>query len=83
MGFKKEIITKLDKIETTVNVQSQQLAIYNHELQDHTKRSLLLEERIQPLEQSHLFWNKLSKAIISIMALLAASATVYHYYFFK
>lgn len=72
MSFKKEVVDKLVKIEI-------QLGVNNRILDEHHKRSTLMEERIKPLEASHVFFNKLSKAIIAFIAIIASIASIYSY----
>lgn len=72
MSFKHDVRESLTEIKV-------ELGKMNVELKDHTRRSTNLEERVVPLEQSHVFFNKLSKAIAALAGVLAACATVLHY----
>lgn len=72
MGFKKDVLDKLGKIES-------QLAVNNKILETHERRSTNLEERVIPLEQSHLFFNKLSKGMMALLGIIASCAAAYHY----
>lgn len=83
MGFKKEVLEKLDKIESKLVEQSVNLALNNSVLTEHHKRSTQLEARVAPLESSHVFVNKLSKAIAAIIAMTAGIAASYHYFLSK
>lgn len=72
MGFKKEVMDQLTKIEV-------QLGVNNTILAEHHKRSLMLEERITPLEHSHIFTTKLLKGLVSLLAAVAAISTALNY----
>lgn len=72
MAFKKDVIEKLGKIES-------QLAVNNKILETHEQRSTDLHLRLKPLEDSHIFFNKLSKAIIALVGIIASIAAVYSY----
>ena len=72
MSFKEDVRQNLTEIKV-------ELGKMNVELREHTRRSTNLEERVVPLESSHIFWNKLSKTIAAIVALLSAAATIYNY----
>jgi hypothetical protein len=76
MGFKKEVVEKLTKIEV-------QLGINNQILQVHEQRSNDLHLRVKPLEDSHVFFMKLSKAIISIVAVSAGILGIIKYLVMK
>lgn len=83
MSFKREVLEKLDKIESRITEQVVNLALNTKVLDEHHKRSTQLEERVKPLEQSHLFTSKLLKAAMSTVAIVAACASAYHYIFTK
>ncbi len=72
MSFKKEVMEKLVKIEVQLGVNTEVLA-------EHQRRSTNLEERVKPLESSHVFFNKLAKAIIAFIAVIASIASIYSY----
>ncbi len=86
MAFKKEVLDKLISIEEKahgiamkVHEQTIQLSVNNKILDEHHKRSTHLEERIKPIEDSQIFFNKLAKALIACMGVLASAAAIYHY----
>jgi len=79
MSFKKEVIEKLTSIEMKVHEQAIQLGLNNRILDEHHKRSLNLEERVKPLEQSHVFFNKMSKVLLTVVGVLASIASIYRY----
>lgn len=81
MSFKRDVLDKLDRIESKITEQAINLAINNKVLDEHHKRSTHLEERVKPLEQSHVFTSKLLKAAMGLIALVAACASAYHYIF--
>lgn len=81
MGFKEEVITRLDKLTERQQEHTVQLVLCNKILDEHHKRSTQLETRVLPLEHSHIFTTKLLKAILSIITLIAACASAYHYLF--
>lgn len=83
MSFQKDILVRLDKIDDRLTAQTIQLELQNKELTEHTRRSTHLESRVIPLEQSHVFWNKLSKTVLTLIATGAACATMYRYFFSK
>lgn len=74
MSFQKEVITKLEKI----NVQ---LAINTRILDEHQKRSTQMEERFKPVEDHVIFVNKLAKIVTATAALGASFAGIYGYFF--
>ena len=85
-GFKKEVLDKLASIEQKaygiemkVHEQTLQLGLNNKILDEHHKRSVNLEERIKPIEDSHVFFNKLAKAVVAVIGVFASLAAAYHY----
>lgn len=72
MSFKKDVIHRLDKI----NVE---LALNTKTLVDHHVRTSNIEARVVPLEHSHLFFNKLAKAVAGLIATGAGLAAIAHY----
>ena len=72
MSFRRDVRQSLTDIKV-------ELGKMNTELKDHTRRSTNLEERVKPLEESHVFFNKLAKSIAAIVTVLAAGVTVLHY----
>lgn len=74
MGFKKDVIVKLEKL--TVEV-----ALNNKILTDHHVRTSQIEARVVPLEASHIFFNKLAKAIMGLVTLIGGIAAIYKYLF--
>ena len=74
MSFKKEVITSLARIDAQLGVNTQVLT-------EHHKRSTQLEERVKPLEDSAIFFNKLAKAILAIAGIAGALASAYSYLF--
>lgn len=78
-GFKKEVMEKLSSIEFKVHEIAVQQGVNNKILEEHHRRSTNLEERVKPLEQSQVFFNKLAKTLLAVLAILASSATIYHY----
>ena len=90
MGFKRDVIEKLDKVQEKQNVHTTELALYNQLLKEHMRRTDIAEknidlvkERVAPIEQHVLFINKASKWIISVVALIASASAAYHYLFLK
>lgn len=73
MSFKKEVILRLEKID-------QNLVINNHILDEHQKRSTQLEARVVPLEQSHIFVNKLAKVLVGLATLGAGLVSILHFF---
>lgn len=76
MSFKKDVLEKLSKIES-------QLAVNNKILETHERRSTNLEERVKPLEDSHIFFNKMAKVVSGLVALCAGIAAIYRYLLLK
>lgn len=76
MSFKKEVIERLDKITI-------ELAINTKVLSDHHVRTSQIEARVVPLEQSHVFFNKLAKAIMGLVTIGASMTAILHYLVFK
>lgn len=76
MAFKKEVIEKLDKI----NIE---LALNTRTLEEHHVRSSNLESRVKPLEESHVFFNKLAKALMAIVSICAGIAAILKFLVFK
>lgn len=74
MSFKKEVIDRLGKIE-------QNMVINNQILAEHHRRSTNLEERVKPLEDSHIFFNKFAKIMAGIFSIVVGLAATYHYLF--
>lgn len=72
MSFKKDVIEKLDKL--TIEV-----ALNTKVLTDHHVRTSQIEARVVPLEQSHVFFNKLAKGVTGLLVAGAAFASIYHY----
>lgn len=59
-----DIDTQLREISAEVKDLGKQMAVNNHILAEHTKRSTQLEERFKPIEDTHKF---LSRAFILLM----------------
>lgn len=74
MAFKKEVLDRLDKMTI-------ELAVNTKVLKDHHVRTSQLEARVVPLENSHLFFNKLAKSLMAIVTVGAGLAATYHYLF--
>lgn len=72
MSFKKDVIQSLSKIE-------QQLAVNTEILDQHHKRSTMLEERVKPLEDGQMFFNKLVKVFMGLVTVTAGIAAAYKY----
>lgn len=74
MGFKTDVIGKLDKIETKLVEHTVELSKNTHVLQEHHVRSSNLEARFKPIEKHVLVVNSLVKIAIALCA--AAGAIV-------
>ena len=74
--FKTKVVESLARIEVRLDHNTTIL-------DEHHKRSTQLEERIKPLEDSQIFFNKLSKVIMGAGGAVAALASAYHYLFTK
>lgn len=81
MGFKTDVINRLERMRITQEKHNEQLAVNNHILDEHQKRSTQLEARVLPLEQSHVFFVKLSKALVAFATLGASITAIIHYLF--
>jgi hypothetical protein len=85
MSFKKEVIKRLDRIDSHLSDQDKiitshtvEMRVYNKELADHTKRSTMLEERFKPIEDIQIFWNKFTKVALAVVSVVATVATIYY-----
>ena len=79
MGFKKEVLGKLDELSKKQIDHTVEIAKYNIILAEHHVRTSNHEARIRPIEESHLFMIKLSKVVTAFVALSAGLAAIYHY----
>ncbi len=83
MGYKKEVLAKLDELSKQQIQHTIELARNTVILNEHHVRSSNLEARFKPLEESHVFASKFSRILASIVALAAGAAATYHYLFIK
>lgn len=74
--FKTKVTESLARIEVRLEQNTKIL-------DEHHKRSTQLEERIKPLEDNQIFFNKLSKVIMGIAGAIAALMSAYNYLFPK
>lgn len=74
MSFQSDVRKTLSKIEV-------QMGIMNAELKEHTRRSTMLEDRVVPLEQNHMFFNKLTKVVMALVGLAVSIGTAYQLFF--
>lgn len=79
MGFKSEVIAKLDKLSDKQNEHTTELAKYNIILTEHHVRASQLESRIKPIEKHVIIINGLVKISGALVATAAALAAIYHY----
>lgn len=83
MSFKRDVIDRLDSITEQQIKHTTELALNTRTLVDHHVRTSQIEARVVPLEHSHIFFNKLSKAVASLLVAGAALASILKFLVFK
>lgn len=79
MGFKDEVIVKLDKLLDKQQEHTVELAKNSVILNDHHVRASQLESRIKPIEKHVIVVNGIVKVSIAIVAMAASLAAIYRY----
>lgn len=81
MDFQTKVLQDLDTIKDRQTEHTVQLALNTAVLTEHHRRTTLLEERVKPLEDSHIFVHKLLKGFAGIVTLAGGCLALYHYLF--
>lgn len=68
--------SQLDRIEHKLDVNTRQTTENTFNLREHMRRTLLLEERVAPIEEHVARWAGIGKAVAIIGSLLVAAAAV-------
>lgn len=79
MDFEKTVLQELATIRDKQTDHTIQLALNTQVLDAHHKRTTLLEDRVKPLEESHIFVNKLFKGFAALVALAVGCSALYNY----
>ncbi len=88
MDVLERIADKLNKVgddieEIKVNVAKQEVTLSHQaeSLDEHIKRTELLESRVKPLEESQLKWAFTGKVVMSIIGLAGTLAAIFEAFF--
>lgn len=79
MGFKQDVIIRLDKLAERQEEHTITLAKNTIILTDHHVRSSQLESRVKPIENHVIVVNGIVKVAITIIATIASLGAAYHY----